>query len=504
MPSGIQVDASQRHAITANMNLAVLRRLDPAVTAVLCSASQVAVYELPPAPEGEQPPVWERCDVEGSLYIVARDAVDVGDASHRIVVVNRKSPLNFVDDVTTGDMEFETADGMIMFQNVSGRVIGLWFYVPAELAPVYKCMNAIAEGQPPVPPVPPGGPPAVRPAKEANGSPRAAKRKGKASQARPGPAPQAAAAELERVAGAAAPPVAAPVAGGGGVVAADAAPDSLTRFFPNLKLTNGVAGASPPSTATRAPPSPSKPPAAESDGSQPNGDAVPSQPPVLAPKPPSSPPVAPPAPPAAGPAYPQMMPVPPPGIMPLPHFVPPPTTPAQYHQMLLMNMNMLQRQDMMLAGQMQQAAAAVHTSSRPQSGDPQQTLFYQQQLQQLQHQQMQTRQHIAQLQPQLAMAQTQASVGLPVAPPFPGRQSPPLSPPAARSGPARAANGGTSPAKSASLVGTSVAGLAPGACVGSTRMDRSQFRGLLQRMLSDKKLFECAFAAYERADLRLR
>jgi hypothetical protein len=107
MASGVDVDESQRMAMTADVNLAALRRIDSAISAILCTSTHVAVYELPV--EGAEAGQWQRRDIEGPLFIVRR-GVERGSGSHAVIVTNRKSPENFVNDITPGAMSFEVAD----------------------------------------------------------------------------------------------------------------------------------------------------------------------------------------------------------------------------------------------------------------------------------------------------------------------------------------------------------------------------------------------------------
>jgi Dcp1-like decapping family len=490
MPSGVQADATKRHAITAGMNLSVLRRLDPAVTAVLYSSSQVAVYELPNGGEGEDSGGWERCDIEGALYIVSRTPANEAEALYRVVVVNRKSRENFVDDITPGGMEFETVRQMIMFKNAAGRVLGLWFYVADEMSAVYKCMKAVVDGNlplpPPVAPVPASTvqAPAVPPRNENKQPSSTSKRK--AGLAPPASEPVVTTSPEEKAVG-------------------DSGPaDSLARFFPNLKLTNGVAGESPPATAKRAPA------VVENRDAETNGhvvaaeDATPADTRVPASAAQANPVLAHTVPNGVQALLPAM-PVIPPAVLPQPHFAPGPASPAQYHHALMMNMSMLQRQDMVLANQLQQAA--MHASSHSLT-DSQQSIFHQRHLQNIHRQQVATRQHIAQLQPQLAMAQSQASLAglhamnaVPIAHVSP-TGSPPRPAPMQNGDFSRATevdDGPPSAVKNAHWVGVAVAGVAQEVGLRSIPMDRSQFRGLLQRLLSDKKLFESAFLAYSTA-----
>lgn len=511
MPSGVEADAARRHAITAGMNLSVLRRLDPAVTAVLCSSSQVAVYELPNSGGDDSPAGWQRCEIEGSLYVVSRASAE-GEASHRVVVVNRKSRDNFVDDITPSGMELETAQQMIMYKNAAGRVLGLWFYVAEELDAVYEVVNAVAEGRPPrPPPTAPAPLPAPVAAAGGNADGKPGKKTKQSSSNPKRKAPAARAAPI--------PPAEAPAGNGTSVedpsstkIAAD---DSLARFFPNLKLTNGVAGESPPANAKRAPSAADtevvdsgSPAVAEQATVTASAEAPHGQPPVnLMPLDSSIN--------GSNPTASIGMSSMPPATLPPPQFALNPMQVPHYQRhanALMMNMSMLQRQDLMLSSQIQQAVMHASTNGL---ADMQQSMYHTQQAQNLQRQQMQTRQQIAHLQPQLAMAQSQAIAGLHprATPPVPQAFAPGGSPagvtqsPPAVAASSAEANGVVHPAddkkaqrplseeENAAVAGKA-ATVAGQSFAPSTIMDKGQFRGLLQRLLSDSKLFDCAYAAH--------
>lgn len=639
--SGVEADAAKRRAITANQNLAVLRRLDPAVNAILSSSSQVAVYNLPVDAEGLDAG-WKRCDIEGSLYIVSRDVEGSNQPCHRVVIVNRKTPVNFSGDITQGGMKFDTADQMIMFQDSDNRVTGLWFYVAEEIQPVLKCMTAIVDGNPPPalspPPLSPPPPrasvsvpflsppllpaaapamakPTAKPSKpsKANGvcSPTTPEKSrpqqenstsGKKTRA-VAKASTAAAASMDSV-------TAQPSASG----------EALAKYFPNLKLTNGVAGMSPPASAVRAedvssvhakssipslPPMSSPPSASPSTASSPivslplrnrplvqsshpaspsitvnslaahpakatqialatqsgqvsvappGGMSIPPPGSLTAPThsglpipPPNSIAMLPhsgfsvppysglPMPPSSGiptpipvglamsqpggssmspPGGPSVLPrdvmsmSPPPAGMHAQSFSGRPACPQnQHHQALLMNISMLQRQDVALS----QASLAASTQQPPPQADPQYALYHQRHMQSIQQRQVQTRQHIHQIQKQLAMTLPQP-VHSYMGPPA-GMQLPRPEPAMDVSVHSASAASFVDPHRvrnaapiswetKAESMGTSFAAVAPatGYVDNSAVFDRNQFRGLLHRTLSDRKLFEVAFSAYTEAE----
>lgn len=189
MTAGLEVDPVERQAIAAQVNLSVFRRSDPAVTAIIASASHVVLYQLNDGSE------WCRRNVEGGLFLVER-RLKPDHIVYRLVIVNRKSPDNYEDDLRVGNEDLELNDHMLMYHNSAGHIVGIWFYQSHEADRVYAMFRDILRG--------------IHPAPE--------------------------------------------IAKSKGVVHIDddkqPAPDtSLERFFPNLKLTNGVAGGKMPSNA---------------------------------------------------------------------------------------------------------------------------------------------------------------------------------------------------------------------------------------------------------------
>lgn len=604
MPSGVRVDESQRQAITADMNLRRLKSIDPAVLDVLCSSSQVAVYELPAASEGGGAPQWARRDIEGSLYIVSR-APGLGEASHRVVVLNRKSPQNFVDDIVPANMDLEAADQMIMFRSPASHVTGLWFYVPEEMERVFAFIRAIVDESPlPQPPVAAAAAPPTayqrRPESHSgtgrkvqsskNGTPSKQKRKSKIAQsnriASPSPSPSLSSSPSPSPSPS--PPHAAADGDSSGpsepVSKAASGGDFLARFFPDLKLTNGVAGSSSPVNASHAEPGGSPPvialqshtrrgeatglatdvtnsvgatatvAAGVSAAAIPTPNARATGAPTVTPTATRTTLTATATPTTAGGpttagemvngnrdstemdskghgavplnaqmGFPGLL--PPLGMMPYPHFPshgPPPTPglhsngmhpllPHQYHMMMLQSMYSLQALDQKLSSQLQQISSQpsnVHSTRQVQVLQ-QEVMQVRRNIAQLQSQLMQNQQAISQgAGPSLATASTnfpgamnapRMTVPLQAAPGHTHTQSHPAPPPSHAEEKANVdcasretmADKATSVGQAVSLTARGIHG------VNTVRLDRTQFRALLQRMLTDKKLFDTAFHAYE-------
>lgn len=203
MTAGIEFDPAERKAIAAEVNLSVLKRLDTSITCVVSSASHVALYEL-----AEDVQQWRRCDVEGSLFVVERDVNHPNNPDaykHRIVIINRKSLENYTDDIIVGNRDMEHTDQMIMYCNSKRVTVGIWFYQADEAQEIFNLLRKIVDGQPVKAPPP-----------ERIRAKRPSKRPAKATKQPPA---------VQRSAKNPSPPE-----------------NPLERFFPDLKLTDGVAG----------------------------------------------------------------------------------------------------------------------------------------------------------------------------------------------------------------------------------------------------------------------
>jgi Dcp1-like decapping family len=247
---------------------------------ILCSSTHVAVYEMPV--EGDAAGQWQRLDIEGPLFVVYRKDSS-GGPSHRVVVTNRKSPQNFVNDITPGAMSFETADRMIMFEDAKGRVTGLWFFVEEDLQRVFDFMAAIGNGTdlPVLPAVAAGPGPSAGEGSYNSGQRERQKRRPKVGRpgqvtdrseaeqhpaAKPSVTVQDAKDSKEKEGSSSEKPLGIvetnqEISSPGSRFPERVVPknrtkegkedDSIERFFPNIKLTNGVAGICPPVELTK-------------------------------------------------------------------------------------------------------------------------------------------------------------------------------------------------------------------------------------------------------------
>ena len=141
--------ANQKAASQAATNsLNSLRRVDPSIVEILASATHATLYNFGADQE------WERADVEGPLFIAARNA----HPRVRLVVLNRLSMTNMVEDVDE-TFELEVVDRYLIFRRSDDetRIRGLWFHSLEEHARMGEILEKLVEeaSQPPPPPPPP-------------------------------------------------------------------------------------------------------------------------------------------------------------------------------------------------------------------------------------------------------------------------------------------------------------------------------------------------------------
>ncbi|KAF0905454.1 hypothetical protein E2562_004423 [Oryza meyeriana var. granulata] len=118
---------------TRVLNLTVLQRLDPAVEDILITAGHVTLYDF-----DTNLNEWSRKDVEGSLFVVKRNA----QPRFQFVVMNRRNTDNLVEDLL-GDFEYQLQVPYIMYRNAAQEVIGIWFYNSQECEEVANLFSRI-------------------------------------------------------------------------------------------------------------------------------------------------------------------------------------------------------------------------------------------------------------------------------------------------------------------------------------------------------------------------
>lgn len=118
---------------TKLLNLTVLQRIDPFVEEILITATHVTFYKF-----DTETSQWSRKDVEGSLFVVKRNA----QPRFQFIVMNRLNTENLVEDLL-GDFECEVQLPYLLYRNAAREVNGIWFYNACECEEVATLFSRI-------------------------------------------------------------------------------------------------------------------------------------------------------------------------------------------------------------------------------------------------------------------------------------------------------------------------------------------------------------------------
>ncbi|XP_038707019.1 mRNA-decapping enzyme-like protein isoform X1 [Tripterygium wilfordii] len=126
---------------TKLLNLTVLQRIDPFIEEILITAAHVTFYEF-----NIELSQWSRKDVEGSLFVVKRNA----QPRFQFIVMNRRNTDNLVENLL-GDFEYEIQVPYLLYRNASQEVNGIWFYNAQECEVVANLFSRILNAYSKVP-----------------------------------------------------------------------------------------------------------------------------------------------------------------------------------------------------------------------------------------------------------------------------------------------------------------------------------------------------------------
>lgn len=118
---------------TKLLNLTVLQRIDPCIEQILITASRVSLYNF-----NTDLNQWNRKDVEGSLFVVKRNA----EPRFQFIVMNRLNAENYVEHLVRG-FEYEVHVPYILYRNALEEVNGIWFYVADDCEEAAKLFSRI-------------------------------------------------------------------------------------------------------------------------------------------------------------------------------------------------------------------------------------------------------------------------------------------------------------------------------------------------------------------------
>jgi len=122
-------------------NLRVLQRLDRSILDILGSATHVVVYEFKEAQHE-----WEKCDTEGSLFVVKCDISSQNSCRFQLIVLNRNSTENMVVPITRS-FQMQVREPYLIFR-YSKNIHGIWFHNGEERSTVHALLERIVKSQP--------------------------------------------------------------------------------------------------------------------------------------------------------------------------------------------------------------------------------------------------------------------------------------------------------------------------------------------------------------------
>ncbi|KAL8784194.1 MAG: hypothetical protein Q9195_009141 [Heterodermia aff. obscurata] len=112
----------------ASLNLSVLQQHYPSTSQILTLAPFSVLYTFSPSTQS-----WEKCEVEGTLFVCALTPTDGEDQRYSVVILNRKGLDNFyleigdVDDDGEGQVSVELSELFTMIY-AEDKIWGLWIY----------------------------------------------------------------------------------------------------------------------------------------------------------------------------------------------------------------------------------------------------------------------------------------------------------------------------------------------------------------------------------------
>ncbi|KAI9202095.1 uncharacterized protein BJ171DRAFT_461707 [Polychytrium aggregatum] len=118
------MDAAARQAV----NLNVLRRHDPAISAIVDTSSHVVVYNFDSATE-----TWKKVGIEGTMFLFRKESLN----RYGIFVMNRLSTDNHNEELNS-EMEIQVMGDYVIYRTLDDKVVGLWIYEASDRARIAK------------------------------------------------------------------------------------------------------------------------------------------------------------------------------------------------------------------------------------------------------------------------------------------------------------------------------------------------------------------------------
>lgn len=128
------VDKTKAH----ELNMAVLKRIDPETEEILASSGQVCLYKM--SVDDQQ---WQRKNIEGSMFLIKRRS----SPRFKMVVLNKLTTDNYMETVH-GGLELELNPPYLMYTHGDDEIHGVWFYDASELDGMGKILKKIVDQLP--------------------------------------------------------------------------------------------------------------------------------------------------------------------------------------------------------------------------------------------------------------------------------------------------------------------------------------------------------------------
>ncbi|KAK5706699.1 hypothetical protein LTR97_001689 [Elasticomyces elasticus] len=109
------------------LNLTVLRRYNPSINSIVSIAPFAVLYTFSPDSQA-----WEKCGVEGTLFICHLSDTGTGTGRYNAMILNRKSLENFEAELKSAD-DVEITDEYVILQSTMGDegtpvIYGIWIF----------------------------------------------------------------------------------------------------------------------------------------------------------------------------------------------------------------------------------------------------------------------------------------------------------------------------------------------------------------------------------------
>ena len=124
------------HRTNTELNLGVLRRYVPSISAIVSIAANAVVYTFDVATQS-----WDKSGIEGTLFVCSQDQNPVtGEPRFCVFVLNRRGLENLILDLAT-IRECEVTDDLLILalkddeeveQNPMAKALGIWMHADSD------------------------------------------------------------------------------------------------------------------------------------------------------------------------------------------------------------------------------------------------------------------------------------------------------------------------------------------------------------------------------------